>query len=144
MTAPDANAAVISWPGKLSAYAGSVRHGPCHIIDILPTCLDAMDVAFPTSFRGSTPVPPDGTSLMPAVKGAPLPERPLFWEHQGRRAVYQEGWKLVTDDTNAPWELYDLAADPTEQQELTGVYSNRVNTLESLWDNWAATNNVLR
>ena len=135
---------IISWPGKLSAYAGSVRHGPCHIIDILPTCLDAVDLAFPTSFRGGTPVPPDGTSLMPAVKGVPLPERPLFWEHLGRRAVYQEGWKLVTDDTNAPWELYDLAADPTEQQELTGVYSNRVNTLESLWDTWAATNNVLR
>jgi len=39
---------------------------------------------------------------------------------------------------------YDLAADPTEQQELAGVYSNRVNTLESLWGTWAATNNVLR
>ncbi len=68
----------------------------------------------------------------------------MFWEHQGRRAIYQEGWKLVTDATNDPWELYDLSADPTEQQELAGVYSNRVNMLESLWDNWAVTNNVLR
>ena len=135
---------IISWPGKLSAYAGSVRHGPCHIIDILPTCLDAVDLAFPTSFRGSNAVPPDGISLMSAVKGVPLPERPLFWEHLGRRAVYQDGWKLVTDATNGPWELYDLVADPTEQQELTGVYSNRVNMLESLWDNWAVINNVLR
>jgi len=135
---------IISWPGKLSAYAGSVRHGPCHIIDILPTCLDAVDLAFPTSFRGSNAVPPDGISLMSAVKGVPLPERPLFWEHLGRRAVYQEGWKLVTDATNDPWELYDLIADPTEQTELTAGNSNRVNTLESLWDNWAVTNNVLR
>lgn len=49
----------------------------------------------------------------------------------------------MTDATNDPWELYDLAADPTEQQELTGGYPDRVNTLESLWDNWAATNNVV-
>ena len=134
---------IISWPEKLSALDGSVRHGPCHIIDILPTCLDAADLAFSSSFRGSTPVPPDGISLMPAVKGTPLPERPLFWEHLGRRAVYQEGWKLVTDSVSDPWKLYDLAADPTEQEALTVVYPDHVNTLESLWDNWATTNNVV-
>lgn len=134
---------IISWPEKLSDLDGSVRHGPCHIIDILPTCLDAADLAFSSTFRGSTPMPPDGISLMPAVKGTPLPERPLFWEHLGRRAVYQDGWKLVTDALNDPWKLYELAADPTEQTELTGVYSNRVSTLELLWDNWATTNNVV-
>jgi arylsulfatase len=134
---------IISWPEKLSALDGSVRHGPCHIIDILPTCLDAADLAFSSSFRGSTPVPPDGISLMPAVKGTPLPERPLFWEHLGRRAVYQEGWKLVTDSVNDPWKLYYLADDPTEQQTLTAVYPDRVITLETLWDSWATTDNVV-
>ena len=70
--------------------AGSLRHGMSHIIDILPTYLDAAGVDFPSSFSGRNPAVPDGGSLMDVVKGAEVMARPLFWEHHGSRAVYQE------------------------------------------------------
>lgn len=134
---------IVSWPKKLSEYAGSVRRGMCHIIDILPTCLDAAGVEFPSSFRGGNPVVPDGGSLMDAVKGADVLARPLFWEHQGSRAVYQDNWKLIADGVNKPWELYNLADDPTEQRELTKEFPERVDRMKALWKNWAQKNNVL-
>jgi len=110
---------IVSWPAKLREHAGSLRHGPCHIIDILPTCLDAAGMEFPSAFRGGKPVGPDGGSLMEAVKGAELPPRPLFWEHGGSRSIYQDGWKLVADGVSKPWELYNLGDDPTEQNNLS-------------------------
>jgi arylsulfatase A-like enzyme len=112
---------IVSWPAKLREHAGGLRHGLCHIIDILPTCLDAAGVEFPSVFRGRKPVLPDGGNLMDAVKGAELPQRPLFWEHGGSRSVYQDGWKLVADGVSKPWELYNLADDPTEQNQAVGT-----------------------
>ena len=105
---------IVSWPAKLREHAGDLRHGMCHIIDILPTSLEAAGVEFPAEFRGRKAVQPDGGSILAAVSGAALPERPLFWEHGGSRSVYQDGWKLVADGKNAPWQLFDLTKDPTE------------------------------
>ena len=134
---------IVSWPRELSAYAGSVRHGMCHIIDILPTCLEAAGVDFPSSFRDGKTKAPDGASLMDAAKGGDLNARPLFWEHQGNRAVYQEDWKLVADGINQPWSLYNLINDPTEQRDLSKQRPERVDALKKLWENWAQENNVL-
>ncbi len=134
---------IVHWPKELSAYAGSVRHGPCHIIDILPTCLDAVDVTFPASFRGRKPVVPDGASLMAAMKGTDMIERPLYWEHSGSRAVYQDGWKLIADGITKSWILYNLTDDPTEQRELTKKFPECFDALKKLWENWAQKNNVL-
>ena len=134
---------IVSWPKKLGGHAGNVRHGMCHIIDVLPTCLDAADVEFPASFRGSTPEVPNGASLMAAVKGADVLARPLFWEHQGSRAVYQDRWKLIADGKTAPWQLYNLVDDPAEQRELTKRFPERADLLKGLWEDWAQENNVL-
>ncbi len=134
---------IISWPDKLREQAGAVRHGPCHIIDILPTCLDAAGVEFPSAFRGGKPVAPDGGSLMDAVVGAELPPRPLFWEHWGSRAVYQDGWKLVADGVSKSWELFNLTDDPTEQNDLSEQFPERADALERRWETWAQKNNVL-
>ena len=134
---------IVSWPKELSEHAGSVRHGMCHIIDILPTCLDAAGVDFPSSFRGGRPVVPDGGSLMDAAKGSGVMTRPLFWEHQGSRAVYHAGWKLIADGVNKPWELYNLTEDPTERKELTKQFPERVDLMKKLWLDWAQRNNVL-
>jgi arylsulfatase A-like enzyme len=134
---------IVSWPKELSEHAGSVRHGLCHIIDILPTCLGAAGVEFPSSLRGNQPVVPDGGSLLDAAEGSRVMERPLFWEHQGSRAAYQDSWKLIADGTTKPWELYNLADDPTEQNDLVRQSPERVDALKTLWENWAQKNNVL-
>ncbi len=148
MVSPDEVPLIVSWPKELREHAGCVRHGTCHVIDILPSCLDAAGVEFPTSFRGRKPATPDGTSLMNEVTGACVSKRsvmtrPLFWEHQGSRAVFQDGWKLIADGETARWELYNLADDPTEQTDLTERCPERVDALKTLWERWAQEKNVL-
>ena len=69
--------------------------------------------------------------------------RPLFWEHQGSRAVYQDGWKLIADGITKPWELYNLTEDPTEQTDLAKQYPERADALKTLWEDWAQKNHVL-
>ena len=114
-----------------------------HIIDILPTYLDAAGVDFPSSFSGRNPAVPDGGSLMDVVKGAEVMDDPLFWEHHGSRAVYQEDWKLIADGETTPWELYNLADDPTEQRDLTSQFSEHADLMKEVWHSWAQKNSVL-
>ena len=134
---------IITWPKETGKFAGSVRHGRYHIIDILPTCLEAAGVDFLFSFHGGKPEAPDGASLMDAIKGSAFMSRPLFWEHQGSRAVYQEDWKLVAEKMNKPWGLYNLTDDATEQNDLSKQHPERVDALKKLWQDWAQKNNVL-
>jgi len=134
---------IVSWPERLKEHAGAIRHGRCHIIDILPTCLEATDVEFPEFFRGKAPATPHGSNLLSAAGGAELPERPLFWEHGTRRAVYEDGWKLVADARGAPWKLYNLKNDPTEQKQLNEEFPDRVASLKALWQNWAEEYDVV-
>ena len=74
------------------------------------------------------------------------PPRPLFWEHEGNRAVGRPDgggdWKLVAA-AGEQWELYDLRVDRTEQHDLAGQMPERVAELSALWDEWAAANDVL-
>jgi arylsulfatase len=132
---------IVNWPARLGDHAGQVRHGPCHIIDLLPTCLDATGLPFPNEFRGGKPGVPDGESLLGMVAGKPHAERPLFWEHVGRRAVYQNGWKLVY--IKKSWELYNLSADPTEQRDLAKKLPERAEELRLAWMTWARKHHVM-
>ncbi|MDD7985201.1 arylsulfatase [Lentisphaera marina] len=132
---------IVSWPDKLKEYAGQIRNGRCHIIDILPTCLEAAGVKFPDSFKGIKPVQADGINLMAAVKGAELENRPFFWEHLKSRAVYRDGWKLLADKTL--WKLYDLSKDPGEQCDLSSKHPERASALKALWTEWAEEYDVI-
>jgi len=68
--------------------------------------------------------------------------KPIFWEHEGNRAVREGQWKLVALE-GKPWRLYDVAADRTEQQDLSAEQPERVKALAAKWDEWAAQSNVL-
>jgi arylsulfatase len=81
--------------------------------------------------------------LVPAFKGEPLKRaQPLFWEHEGNRAVRQGRWKLVAKD-HQPWELYDMEADRTEMHDLARKHPEKVKELSTKWDAWATRANVL-
>ena len=57
----------------------------------------------------------EGVSLRPAFAGQPLERKqPIFWEHEGNKAVRDGHWKLV-QKWHGPWELYDIEADRTER-----------------------------
>ena len=66
----------------------------------------------------------------------------LYWEHFGSRAVRQGDWKLVALE-DKPWELYNLAQDRTETQDLAERHPEWVAELEALWSDWAKRTQVL-
>ena len=68
-------------------------------------------------------------------------ERTLFFEHQGNRAVRQGKWKLVAFD-DQPWELYDFTSDRTEMNDLAETHPEKVKSLDALWEQWGADNQV--
>lgn len=110
------------------------EHQPGHLIDLMPTCLDAASVAG---------VKCEGLSLLPALDGGWRPgPRTLCWEHEGARAVRQGDWKLVAGD-GRPWELYDMRASRTELNDLAARDPDAVARMSRAYNEWAAGNGVL-
>ncbi len=121
-------AALIRWPGVVQA--GSIGDQPWAFWDILPTVAELAGTRLPDGFA------PDGTSLVPMLRGGRLAERDcLYWElHEGgfRQAVRFGNWKAVRNGAKAPLELYDLAADPGEAQDLAAANPAAVAQAEAL------------
>ena len=87
--------------------------------------------------------PLEGVSLAPALKGQPLRRnRPIFWEHEGNRAIREGNWKLVAKGRNGPWELYDVEDDRTESNDLAADQPYRVREMASQWEHWARRTHV--
>ncbi len=132
---------IAHWPAH--SKAGGICHTPCHTIDLLPTCLAAAGVTHPTEHNGRPVQPAEGLSLLPALAGAEFaPERNLYWEHEGNRAVRQGQWKLVSRHPCA-WELYDMSVDRTELNDLSVKNPAKARELASEYDRWAARCDVL-
>jgi len=70
------------------------------------------------------------------LRGGERERGPIFWEHQGNRAVRQGRWKAVSRWRRA-WELYDLEADRTELRNLAAAQPERVRELVALYEEWA-------
>jgi arylsulfatase A-like enzyme len=60
----------------------------------------------------------------------------LFWEHEGGRAARLGDWKIAALK-NKDWELFNLADDRTETNNLAGRYPEKVTQLNTLWEIWA-------
>ena len=138
---------IISWPGHTAKQGTIVENAPAHIIDLMPTFLDAAGLAYPTIFNKQPTKPLNGVSLVSVFKGEKLPNRTLYWEHQANRAIRLNDWKLVSMSTEerpyiGTWELYDLKTDKTERTNLALKYPDKVKELEAAWNRWATENNV--
>jgi arylsulfatase len=127
---------ILHWPEGIGPEP-RIEHAPVHIIDIMPTILEAAGAEYPSE-RGDNPVPPmEGESLLPLVQGRSFQRGvPLFWEHEGNRAVRRGRWKLVSKYPG-PWELYDMVEDRTELHDLADRKPDVVAELSSLYDEWA-------
>jgi arylsulfatase A-like enzyme len=105
---------VARWPGRIAP--GRVSNHLWYFPDILPTIAELC----------GAPLPPDidGLSLVPELLGAAAAGRPqaqhkyLYWEFVGQVAVREGDWKAIQPKAGAPWELYDLARDVSERQDL--------------------------
>ncbi|MBM3851626.1 MAG: arylsulfatase [Verrucomicrobia bacterium] len=137
---------IAHWPAGMKAgsgggrEAGSLVHEPAHLIDLMATCVDLGGAEYPMTFGGQAITPREGRSLKPLFTAPAQPlaasPRPLFWEHEGNKALRLGQWKLVAKHKQ-PWELYDLEADRTEQRNLAAAQPERLRAMAAQWQSWA-------
>lgn len=123
--------AIFRWPGRLPA--DTECHEPLHATDILPMILAA---------TGATAPPGrvlDGIDPTPILAGRqPAPDRILAWEYQTQAALRQGRFKLLRPARDAPFALYDLAADPGEQRDIAGKNPAVTQRLTAAYHAWVA------
>jgi arylsulfatase len=133
---------IVHWPAGITEK-GTFRHQVGHVIDLMPTCLELADSEYPEKHSGHEILPMEGKSLVPSFNGGEIEERLLFWEHQATRAARMGDWKLVANRSRnvvlytGDWELYNLNSDRSESTDLSQVYPQKVERLDSLWNAWA-------
>src|SRR6185369_8177530 len=134
---------IVHWPkGIPSSRSNRLEAQPGHLVDLMATCVDVAGASYPKEREGQQIKPLEGISLRPAFAGKALKRaRPLFWEHEGNRAVREGKWKLVAKE-NEPWELYDMDADRSELHDLAAAKPDLAKRLASEWEAFAARSNV--
>jgi arylsulfatase A-like enzyme len=125
--------AICHWPGEIPA--GTIRHQPCHIVDLMATFLDVGQAQYPTQKASRATPDLDGVTLAPLLRGQESWQRgrPIFFEHEGNRAIRDGQWKLVSRTVENRTELCDLAPrDPGRATRMARDY-----------DAWATRADVL-
>ena len=136
------SAPCIVWFPKM-IKAGRIDKRPAHIIDIMPTFTELAGGIYPDSLNGKPVKSMMGKSLVPVFKNINIEwERILLWEHEGNRAVRKGDWKLVSRyDQDAggftPWELYNLAKDRTELNDLSSDLPDKTKEMIELYEKMA-------
>jgi hypothetical protein len=136
---------IAHWPkGMAETMKNRLVQAPGHLVDIMATCVDVAGARYPAEVAGQAIRPLEGVSLRPAFAGQPLARtNPLFWEHEGNRAIRAGKWKLVAKGPKGQWELYDMEADRTELHDLASGQPERVKELVAQWETWAKRAHVL-
>jgi arylsulfatase len=123
------------WPARFKP--GGVAHTPAHVVDIMPTILEAAGVSYPREVGGHAIQPADGESLMALLDGkAWTRAQPIYWEHEGNCAVRIGNFKLVRQ-FGKDWELYDMEKDRTELHDLAGKNHPLEKQLKQEYSSWA-------
>lgn len=134
---------IMSWPEKIQPDP-NIKTTISHIIDVMPTFLDAASAEYPDYFKDQEILPLQGKSLLPvAIEDKTLEERPLFWEHITGKAVRMGPWKLMTRRTTTQWQLYNMENDRSELNNLADQYPDKVKEMSASWEQWANNSNVL-
>jgi arylsulfatase A-like enzyme len=155
-----ADPCIVWWPARIRD-SGGVRRQFAHAIDVLPTVLELAGVEAPQEIDGVAQSPVDGTSFAYLLADADAPARHerQYFEMLGSRGIYDRGWKAVTFhplgamyddglDPDAPftddvWELYHVAEDLSETQDLAAQEPERLQQMIDLWWTEARRNDVL-
>lgn len=127
---------IIHWP-KAMKRKGELNRQPAHITDISATLLEVGQAKYPQSWKGKKVFSLAGKSLMPILNGEELPERPLYFEHEGNRALRLGKWKLVWTNFSKKWELYDIQTDRSEMHDLADQFPDKVKQMDKQWNDWA-------
>ncbi len=124
---------IVHWPKGIAAR-GETRHTPGHLIDLVPTILDAAGGKRFETWAGK-PVPaPPGKSLLPVfAKDGTVSRDSLWWLHEGNRALRVGDWKIVAAGKDSPWELYDLSSDRSESKNMAADTPEKVRAMAAVW-----------
>jgi arylsulfatase A-like enzyme len=159
---------LVHWPSGITSR-GEVRTQYAHIIDMVPTVLDALDLQPPAAVRGVTQSPIHGVSFAHTFGSSSVPtrHRTQYFEMFGHRAIDHDGWRAVCPwpgpsfaeagkPFGAPitaagltgldahhWELYHIAEDPAENHNLAGQHRDKLIELIAMWYVEAGKYNVL-
>jgi len=139
------NPLVIAWPDRIKD-AGGIRTQFHHVIDISPTVLEAARIPQPAEVNGVKQKPIEGVSMVysfddPEAAGR---RRVQYFEMFGNRALYEDGWIAAArhgipwvvsggstgDFDHDRWELYDLAADFSEANDLSAEHPEKLRELQ--------------
>ena len=143
---------VMAWPGHIPA-GGGIRTQFHHLIDIVPTILEATGVTAPVMVDGVAQKPIEGVSMAytwdKAGVNAPSKRGTQYFEMFGNRAIYHDGWLAATTPPNAPWfmglgkfpdvvngyhwELYNIANDFSEYDDLAAKNPDKLRELQELF-----------
>jgi arylsulfatase len=139
----------ISWPGHISDVGG-IRTQFHHMIDIVPTILEATGIQAPVMVDGNAQKPIEGVSMAytfdKANANAPSTRTTQYFEMVGNRAIYHDGWIASTTPPEPPWdlgfgkfpnvvngytwELYNLASDYSQQDDLATKMPDKLRALQ--------------
>lgn len=140
----------ISWP-KVITNKGGIRHQFHHVIDIVPTILEASGIRQPEVVDGIKQSPIEGVSMMYTFDeknaGASSTRKTQYFEMFADRALYHDGWIASTkvlrppwvtiaklpDVNDYPWELYDLRKDWTQYEDVAAKHPEKLKELQELF-----------
>jgi len=141
----------VSWP-KVITDKGGIRNQFTHVIDIVPTILEATGIPAPDMVDGIPQKPIEGVSFMYTFDaknaGAPSRHHTQYFEMMGDHAIYHDGWIASTKVMRPPWvlasavsqdpagypyELYDLTKDWTQFDNVADKYPDKVKELGDLF-----------
>lgn len=119
---------IVHWPDGIAAR-GELRHTYGHVVDIVPTILDLAGIASDSLRQLTMP----GQSLRPLFEEEADWQRPIWYYHEGNRALRAGNWKIVANN-DAPWELFNLEEDRTESNNLAESNPGKVIEMEKQWN----------
>ena len=157
-----AQGVVMSWPGHITD-TGGIRRQFHHVIDIVPTILEATSIPQPDTINGIKQIPIEGVSMVytwdKANADAKTRHTTQYFEMLGNRAVYNDGWVAATTPVTLPWELstktppdvitgynwelYNVQEDPTQFNDLAAKMPDKLKQMQDLFYAEAKKYNVL-
>jgi arylsulfatase A-like enzyme len=133
---------IVSWPEGIKKWGR--RHQYHHVVDIVPTILDCLELDLPEEVKGYTQKPLEGVSMRYSFDepGAPTKKEVQYYNMLGSRGIWKKGWKISnTHPTIADWGrfeedrwlLFNTDKDRAESHDLAKEFPEKVEELKSLW-----------
>ena len=132
-----ATPAIVHWPAGIKAKPGTLVHTPAHLVDVFPTLAEVAGAKVPDTYPERELTPLAGVSFAPVLAGKPaVPHPPIHLLFASDRGLRDGDWKLVSFQSQ-PWELYNLAKDRTELNNVAAQHPDITARMVKQWTDMA-------